>query len=199
MGTPFGENMRKLRTEKGLSQRDLGDQLFVYKSTVSRWENGDRLPDATMIPKIARCLDVDSNTLFRLVAESDELHNVIMVDDNKAILSHGLTVVGEVIPNAEIKGFIKPVEAVEYAKMNRVSLAVLDIELGTVSGLELCHSLLEINPCTNVVFLTAYSDYSLDAWKTGACGYILKPMTPESIKEQLKNLRYPLSKGGTDK
>jgi DNA-binding LytR/AlgR family response regulator len=91
------------------------------------------------------------------------------------------------------------VEAVEYAKMNRVSLAVLDIELGTFSGLELCHSLLEINPCTNVVFLTAYSDYSLDAWKTGACGYILKPMTPESIKEQLKNLRYPLSKGGTDK
>ena len=120
-------------------------------------------------------------------------------NDNKAILSHGLTVLGEVIPNAEIKGFIRPVEAVEYAKTNRISLAVLDIELGTVNGLELCRSLLEINPCTNVVFLTAYSDYSLDAWKTGACGYILKPMTPESIKEQLKNLRYPLSKGGTDK
>ena len=66
MDTPFGENMRKLRTEKGLSQKDLGDQLFVYKSTVSRWEKGDRLPDATMIPKIARCLGVDSNTLFRL-------------------------------------------------------------------------------------------------------------------------------------
>lgn len=86
-----------------------------------------------------------------------------MVDDNKAILSHGLTILGEVIQNAEIKGFIRPVEAVEYAKMNRVSLAVLDIELGTVSGLELCRSLLEINPCTNVVFLTAFSDYSLDA------------------------------------
>ena len=199
MDTPFGENMRKLRTEKGLSQKDLGDQLFVYKSTVSRWEKGDRLPDATMIPKIARCLGVDSNTLFRLVAESEKLHNVIMVDDNKAILSHGLTILGEVIQNAEIKGFIRPVEAVEYAKMNRFSLAVLDIELGTVSGLELCRSLLEINPCTNVVFLTAFSDYSLDAWKTGACGFILKPMTPGGLKEQLKNLRYPLSIGGSDK
>jgi DNA-binding LytR/AlgR family response regulator len=89
-------------------------------------------------------------------------------------------------------------EVIEYAKMNRVSLAVLDIELGTASGLELCHRLLEINPCTNIVFLTAYADYSLDAWKTEACGFMLKPMTPESVKEQMKKLRYPFWTGGTD-
>jgi DNA-binding response OmpR family regulator len=41
------------------------------------------------------------------------------------------------------------VEAIEYAKMNRVALAVLDIELGTASGLDLCRRLLEINSCTN--------------------------------------------------
>jgi DNA-binding LytR/AlgR family response regulator len=75
---------------------------------------------------------------------------------------------------------------------------VLDIELGTASGLELCRRLLEINPCTNVVFLTAYADYSLDAWKTEASGFMLKPLTTEGVREQLKKLRYPFWTGGAD-
>ena len=198
MNTLFAETLRKLRTERGLSQKQLGKQLFVYHSTIARWESGIRLPDAAMIPRLAKCLGVDVNTLFHLAADSDEIPNVIMVDDNEVILSHGLTVLGKVMPNAAVTGFTRPVEAIEYAKMNRVALAVLDIELGTASGLDLCRTLLEINPCTNVVFLTAYADYSLDAWKTEASGFMLKPLTPEGVREQLRKLRYPFSTGGTD-
>ena len=43
----------------------------------------------------------------------------------------------EVMPQAAITGFIWPAEAIEYSKLNRVMLAVLDIELGTASGLDL--------------------------------------------------------------
>ena len=198
MNTLFGENLRKLRTERGLSQKQLGEQLFVYHSTIARWENGSRLPDTTMIPRLARCLGVDANTLLYLVAESDETPNVIMVDDNEIILSHGLNILGEVMPNAAIMGFISPAEAAEYAKMNRVALAILDIELGTASGLDLCRTLHKINPCTNIMFLTAYADYALDAWKTEANGFMLKPLTTAGVKEQLKKLRFPFPTGGAD-
>lgn len=198
MNTLFAQTLRKLRTERGLTQKQLGNQLFVYNSTIARWESGSRLPDAVMIPRLAKCLGVDANMLFYLAADSDEIPNVIMVDDNEVILSHGLTVLGKVMPNAAVTGFTRPVEAIEYAKMNRVALAVLDIELGTASGLDLCRTLLEINPCTNIVFLTAYADYSLDAWKTEASGFMLKPLTPEDVREQLKKLRYPFSTGGAD-
>lgn len=198
MNTQFAETLRKLRTEKGLSQRQLGRLMFINHSTVTRWESGVRLPDATMIPRLAKCLGVNANTLFELAAESDELINVIIVDDDEIILSHALTVLEEVLPDATIMGFIWPLEAVEYAKVNRVELAFLDIELGTASGLELCRKLLEINPCTNVVFLTAYPEYSLDAWGTEARGYMLKPLTPESVKVQLKKLRIPFSAGGAE-
>lgn len=102
------------------------------------------------------------------------------------------------MPYATITGFIWPLEAIEYAKMNRVELAVLDIEMGKSSGLDLCRTLREINPTTNVVFLTAYADYSLDAWKTEASGFILKPLTPEGLREQLKKLRYPFLMGAAD-
>jgi transcriptional regulator with XRE-family HTH domain len=194
----FAENLRKLREERGLSQKQLGDQMFVNHSTIARWENGSRLPDASMIFRLSKCLGVGTNTLFQLAARSEEIPNIIMVDDSKVILSDGLAVLEEVIPDATITGFIWPLEAIEYAKMNRVELAVLDIEMGKSSGLELCRTLHEINPTTNVVFLTAYADYSLDAWKTEASGFLLKPLTTEGVKEQLKKLRYPFSMGNED-
>ena len=167
--------------------------MFVSHSTIARWENGSRLPDAAMILRLSEFLGVDTNTLFQLAAQSDENPNVIIVDDNSIILSDSIAIMEEVMPNAMVTGFIWPQEAIEYSKANRVELAMLDIELGNSSGLDLCHTLYDINPATNVVFLTAYADYSLDAWKTEACGFILKPMTPDGLKEQLKKLRFPLS------
>ena len=198
VNTLFAETLRKLRTERRLTQKQLGQLLFVNHSTVARWESGERLPNAAMIPRIAKCLDIDAGRLYQLAAESDEIPNVIMVDDNEVILSHSVTVLGEVMPNAAITGFIWPAEAIEYAKSNRVTLAVLDIELGTASGLDLCRTLREINSSTCIVFLTAYPDYALDAWKTEAIGFMVKPLTPEGVREQLKKLRYPFLTGGAD-
>lgn len=198
MNNVFAETLRRLRTERGLSQKKLGEQMFIDNSAVARWESGNRLPDAMMVTRLARCLGVDANMLFGLAAESDDIHNIIMVDDNEVILSHGVTVLGNVISNATITGFIWPLEAIEYAKVNRVELAILDIELGIASGLDLCRTLLEINPCTNVVFLTAYPDYALDAWKTEARGFLLKPLTPDGVREQLKKLHIRFLSEGTE-
>lgn len=192
----FADVLKKLRRKKGLSQSDIAKQMYVTKSTVSRWENGTRLPDAAMIKRLSEVLGADVNTLLSAAAESDECPNIIMVDDNAVILNGGLQIIEQVLPNASVTGFTKPSEAVEYAKANPVALAFLDIEMGTVSGLDVCRELLEINPHTNVVYLTAYRDYSLDAWNTGACGFMLKPITPEGVREQLKKLRYPFLTGG---
>ena len=197
MNQTFANTLKRIRTEKGLSQQTLADKMFVTQSTVARWENGSRLPDTVMTTRLATILGVDVSLLFT-AAESEESPNVILVDDMKLILSDGLPVLEEVIPNANVIGFTDAEEAIEYAKNNRVSLAFLDIELRNANGLDLCRDLLAINPRTNVVYLTAYSDYSLDAWSTGASGFMLKPLTPEGVKEQLKNLRYPFLVGGND-
>ena len=192
MSMLFAETLKKLRTEKGLSQRDLAERVYVTRPTIVRWENGSRIPDAVMISRLSKCLDADTGALLAIAAESDDSPNVIIVDDRKIILAGGLPVLEAVLPNATITGFTKPSEAIEYARANRVALAFLDIEMGKTSGLELCQTLLEINPRTNVVYLTAYPDYSLDAWDTGACGFMVKPLTPEGVRRQLDKLRYPI-------
>ena len=195
MNTLFAETLKKLRKEKGLSQIELGKQVFVNHSTIARWENGNRIPDFDMITRLSEALDVDVSILLDAMDSGDESLNIIMVDDNKVILSDSLAVIEEVLPDATITGFIRPKEAIDYAKKNPVALAVLDIELGTASGLDLCSDLLDINPRTNVVYLTAYPDYALDAWDTEACGFMVKPLTPESVRNQLEKLRFPLTKG----
>lgn len=194
----FAETLKKLRTNKGLSQRELAERMYVTRSTVARWESGSRLPDALMIARLSKCLDTDVNTLISAAVESDDAPNVIMVDDRKIFLSGALPILEEVMPNAIITGFTRPSEAIEYAKANRIALAFLDIEMGKINGFDLCRTLLSINPRTNVVYLTAYIEYSFDAWSTGASGFALKPITTESVRAQLKNLRYPFSFGGAE-
>lgn len=196
MSMLFADTLKKLRTDKGLSQQELADRLYVTRSAIARWENGSRLPDTAMISKIADALGADAYLMISTAAQSNEYPNVIMVDDRKLILTGGLPILEEVMPNANVKGFTDADAAVEYARENSVALAFLDIELRNTSGFELCRELLKINPRTNVVYLTAYSDYALDAWSTGASGFMLKPITPDGVREQLSNLRYPFWTGG---
>lgn len=192
----FAETVRKLRIERGFTQQEMANRMYVTRSTIARWESGSRMPDAAMISRLSKCLEVDVNTLLSLAAMREEAPHVIIVDDTKIVLTGALPVLEEVMPQATVIGFTKPSEAVEYAHNHRISLAFLDIELGKLSGLDLCSRILEINSQTNVVFLTAYSEYSLDAWSTGASGFMLKPITPEGVRAQLRNLRYPFYSAG---
>ena len=174
MNQKFAETIRQLRNERGLSQIQLAEMIYVTRSTVARWESGSRMPDAVMISRLAKCLGTNTETLFSLLSEEEETLNIIMVDDEGIILSGG------------------PSEAIAYAQNNRVALAFLDIEMGKLNGMELCRELQRINPQTNVIFLTAFMDYSLEAWKPGASGFIIKPITAAEVREQLTRLRFPL-------
>ena len=192
MGQSFGEALRRLRLEKGLSQQRLSELLFVDRSTVVRWETGSRLPDALLIARIAQALGVDVSILLGAAVENAaDKPTVIMVDDERIILTGGMPVLEEVLPDAAITGFTRPSEALAFARENRVALAFLDIEMGKTSGLDLCREMLAIHPRTNEIFLTAYREYSFDAWETGACGFLLKPISADAVRKQLSRLRYP--------
>ena len=192
MNQTFAETIRRLRNDRGLSQVQLAEQMYVTRSTIARWESGSRMPDAVMISRLAKCLGTSAESLFNQLSEEEEIPNIIMVDDEGIILSGGLPVLEEVFPNANISGFTRPSEAINYAQNNPIALAFLDIEMGKLNGLEVCRELQRINPNTNVIFLTAYMDYSLDAWKTGASGFIIKPITAAEVRNQLARLRFPL-------
>ena len=49
----------KLRKEKGLTQKELGNILYVTDKAVSKWERGLSLPDITILTKLAETLNVE--------------------------------------------------------------------------------------------------------------------------------------------
>lgn len=196
MNRKFADTLKKLRTSKLISQHELAKKIFVTRSAIAKWENGYSLPDMLMIKRICKALEVNEYDLMKILLDGDDELNVIILDDRKIVVQGSLSVVEEVLPNANIFGFTKPIEAVEFAKKKKISLIFLDIEMGKTSGLDICKNFLEINPQTNIIFLTAYVEYSFEAWSTGASGYLLKPITAENLRAQLKRLRYPLINSG---
>ena len=192
MKDSFSEILKNFRTEKNLSQQQLADMLFVERTTIANWESGRRTPDAVLLLQISKCLDIDVNILLETIGNTVEVPNIMMVDDESIILKSGMAVISNLLPNASVTGFTSPTEALSFAKSNRVHLAYIDIEMGKLNGLELCRELLKINPRTNVIYLTAYPDYALEAWDTGACGFAVKPLTAEQARNHLTRLKFPI-------
>lgn len=192
MANHFGETLRRLRAEKCLSQQQVANRLHVTRSAVANWEIGHRLPNAAMISQIARVLNADAALLLAAADESHDAPNVLLVDDSPIALEGGLPVLREALPGANVVGLASPAEAMRYFKSNPVALALLDIKIGRTNGLDLCQELLHIRPNANIAYITAYPEYSLDAWNTDACGFILKPLEVEAVRKLIPKLRRPV-------
>ena len=192
MSNRFGETLRNLRTEKNLSQQQLAQRLFVNRSSVANWETGRRIPDLILLSRLAQILNVDISVLTNATVPEGASPEVIIVDDEPILLSGAIPILSDAMPEATITGFLKASEAINYARENTVSVAFLDIELGNTNGIDLCRTLLNINPMMNVIFLTSYPDYAVKAWDTAASGFLVKPLKLKDINEQLDKLRYPV-------
>lgn len=61
----FGDNLRKYRIEKGLSQNDIAEKLFVSRQCVSKWEKGVTQPDLQTLAQISELLEVSVDMLVK--------------------------------------------------------------------------------------------------------------------------------------
>ena len=61
-----------------------------------------------------------------------------------------------------------------------------------LSGIQLAKKLKGTNPLINIIFVTAYDNYGLEAMRLHASGYVSKPVNNEKVKKEIDNLRYPI-------
>lgn len=117
---------------------------------------------------------------------------ILCVDDEPLALEMLEQAVQEAKPDAEIKAFRKQKDLLEEARENGCEIAFLDIHMRGMNGVELAKALKEINPKMNIIFVTGFDEYTGDAMRLHASGYIMKPVTKEKIEEELEDLRFPV-------
>ncbi|MDO5573540.1 MAG: response regulator [bacterium] len=119
--------------------------------------------------------------------------NVIAVDD-EAFALHALTrAVREAVPDAVLHSYGEVSDLMEDLKKNAIcpDVAFLDIEMSDLNGLELAKRIKMVYPKVNIIFVTGFSQYALDAYTLRPSGYLTKPVTREDILNELQNLRCP--------
>ena len=120
---------------------------------------------------------------------------LIVALDDKPLLLQGLKrAILEAEPSAEVRDFGRAsavLKALEEENL-KPDVAFFDIEMPGMTGLELAKRMKEISPDTNVIFVTGYSQYAVEAISLRTSGYLIKPVSAEDIRRELDNLRHPV-------
>ena len=117
---------------------------------------------------------------------------ILAVDDEFFALELMRSALEEVAAGAEIFLCRDVESAINTAREHKIDVAFLDIHMPEKSGIELARDLKLIHPKLNVVFATGYSEYMKEGIDMRMSGYLLKPVTPEAVREELENLRHPV-------
>ena len=89
-------------------------------------------------------------------------------------------------PEIEVIGqFEQPGEGLDYILKCEPDLAFLDVEMSGKSGLEIAEEIQRNHLNTSIVYITAYDHYAINAIKTGAFDYLLKPVNIDELKTTL--------------
>lgn len=88
--------------------------------------------------------------------------------------------------------------ALEAIAEHQPDVAFLDIRMPGLTGLEVAAAMADASPATQVVFVTAYNQYAIDAFERGAVDYLLKPIARERLASTVKRLEARLATGRPD-
>lgn len=117
---------------------------------------------------------------------------IIAADDERLALAGLTRAIQKAVPEGEIHGFRNAEDVLTFMKDHSCDIVFLDIEMRGTNGVELAKKMKALNPTVNIIFTTGYSDYMQEAFLIHASGYVMKPVTPEKILAEIKELRYPI-------
>lgn len=114
---------------------------------------------------------------------------VILVDDEENNMD-AFELETEGMAEIEIVGrFQNPWEALSYVGEHAVDLAVLDVEMPELNGIQLGKKMKESRPEIELIYITAYKNYAYDAYQIYAGAYLLKPFNRADIEKAFERLK----------
>ncbi len=123
----------------------------------------------------------------------------VVAEDEELLRNELLALLGKAWPEMEIVAACEDGgAALEAIADHKPEVAFLDIRMPGLTGLEVAAAAAEASPATQIVFVTAYNQYAIDAFDRGAVDYLLKPIAPDRLEATVKRVKARLAEGATD-
>ena len=113
--------------------------------------------------------------------------NILLADDEELQLIRLENACKNVLKDVTFLKFTNPLNITDE-NISLTDIAFLDIGMPGINGIQLAKKMKSIKPEIKIIFVTAYDDYALEAYKVHASGYITKPVSEERIKEEISEL-----------
>ena len=111
----------------------------------------------------------------------------IAVDDEKIILDELCGMIARTQTDL-LSAFQDPYQALDSIKSLHPDVVFVDIEMPELNGIELAKKIIAFDPQIQVVFVTAYEQYAIEAFNARAIHYLLKPLTEEKVKDVIERV-----------
>lgn len=130
----FGEKLKQIREEKGMTQQTLAEKLYVTRQAVSRWECGARYPDLLTAKKVATILEI---TLDELLSGEELRENV----EKEPVLARPVENIAQTVLYAvavivyfllclfSIYSYLRPNEALANTPAGQITLVTISADL----------------------------------------------------------------------
>ncbi|MCR4956626.1 MAG: response regulator [Lachnospiraceae bacterium] len=123
----------------------------------------------------------------------------LLVDDEAMALAHMEVLLQKIVPGCDVLKTDDYRVALQIVENESVDVAFLDILMPEINGIDLAKMIVKKKPRLNIVFVTADNNYTMEAFELYASGYIMKPISPASIRNALKHLRYRIDRSHNPK
>ncbi|KAF1726447.1 MULTISPECIES: LytR/AlgR family response regulator transcription factor [Pseudoxanthomonas] len=123
----------------------------------------------------------------------------VIAEDEELLRTALSSLLKETWPQMEIVAECEDgASALESIAELQPDVAFLDIRMPGLTGIEVARAMAEASPRTQVVFVTAYDQYAIDAFEQGAIDYLLKPITRERLLATVQRIQARVAAGHPD-
>lgn len=116
---------------------------------------------------------------MRAAIIDDEINSILVLKDLLASLEHEIEIVGTA---SSVEG------GLDLIRNSNIQVLFLDVELGSSSGFDLLDQLGEVD--FEIVFITAFNQYAIKAFRYAALDYLLKPIDLEFLAKTISRLNH---------
>ncbi|GGH87924.1 two-component SAPR family response regulator [Pullulanibacillus pueri] len=114
---------------------------------------------------------------------------ITLLDDEPLALSYLEHQLNKIENLEIIAKFTNPHDFETFILNENVDIAFMDIHLPEINGIELADKILQTKPQINIVFITAFDDYALEAFELNALDYIMKPVQMKRLLKTINRIK----------